>query len=116
MIELHEACVVVPCIRHCYSWYHTHFVRVNILCLSIVYLVCMCAEHMYPYCEADRHVIGFCYVFCRRSYLCPFGVCAMLSKEQGIMVIAVCLTYDLFIAQKVAKSLMQLQYNIIILL
>ena len=29
------------------------------------------------------------------------SVCAMLSKEQGITIVAVCLVYDFFIVQKV---------------
>lgn len=42
------------------------------------------------------------------------SVCAMLSKEQGITVIAVCLTYDFFIIQKVITnltSIMSVQYS-----
>lgn len=30
-----------------------------------------------------------------------FCLCSVLSKEQGITGVAVCLTYDIFIAQKV---------------
>ena len=30
--------------------------------------------------------------------------CSVLSKEQGITAIAVCMAYDLFIAQKVTES------------
>ena len=29
------------------------------------------------------------------------AVCSVLSKEQGITVVAVCLTFDVFLAQKV---------------
>ena len=36
------------------------------------------------------------------------SVCAMLSKEQGITVIAVCLTYDFFIIQKVIINLIRI--------
>ena len=32
-------------------------------------------------------------------------LCSVLSKEQGITGVAVCLTYDVFIAQKVTKDL-----------
>ena len=37
------------------------------------------------------------------------SVCAMLSKEQGITVIAVCLTYDFFIVQKVVLIIKPMQ-------
>ena len=43
-----------------------------------------------------------------------FALCSVLSKEQGITVVAVCVCYDFFIVHKVCTfhSCMALQWNL----
>ena len=41
-------------------------------------------------------------------------VCSLISKEQGVTVVAVCLVYDLFVANQVAKCTFYIFISIII--